>query len=82
MGGIFVSECKHSFAIPQKAYASAEDPDQTEDYSKTCVKQPLSKRLIIGCQDQLSLNAGQNIVECSKGSILQYFRPSLNYHLS
>ena len=61
MGGIFVSECKHSFAIPQKAYASAKDPDQTGDYSKTCVKRPFSKGPIIGCQDQLhvSLNAGQ-----------------------
>ena len=28
-------------------------------YSKTCVIQPLSKRQKIGCQDQLSLNAGQ-----------------------
>ena len=28
-------------------------------YSKTCVKWPLSKRLKIGFQDQLSLNAGQ-----------------------
>ena len=27
--------------------------------SKTCVKRPLSKRLKIGFQDQLSLNAGQ-----------------------
>ena len=45
-------------------------------YSKTCVKRPLSKRPKIGIQDQLSLNA------CSKGSILQSFRPSLNYHLS
>ena len=24
----------------------------------------------------------KSIVECSKGSILQYFRPSLSYHLS
>ena len=24
----------------------------------------------------------KNIAECSKGSILQYFRPSLSYHLS
>ena len=30
---------------------------------------------------QLSLNAGQKFAECSKGSILQYFRPSLSYHL-
>ena len=28
-------------------------------YSKTCVKWPLSKRLKIGFQEQLSLNAGQ-----------------------
>ena len=28
-------------------------------YSKTCVKQPLSKRQKIGFQDQLSLTAGQ-----------------------
>ena len=28
-------------------------------YSKTCVKQPLSKRPKISFQDQLSLNAGQ-----------------------
>ena len=29
------------------------------EYSKTCVKQPLSKRLKIGFQDQLLLNACQ-----------------------
>ena len=28
-------------------------------YSKTCIKQPLSKRPKIGFQNQLSLNAGQ-----------------------
>ena len=28
-------------------------------YSKTCVKQPLTKRQKIGFQDQLSLNAGR-----------------------
>ena len=36
------------------------------------------KKQKIGFQDQLSLNADQK----SKGSILQYFRPSLSYHLS
>ena len=51
-------------------------------YSKTYVKRPLSKRLKIGFQYQLWLNAGQSIAECSKGSILQYFQPSLSYHLS
>ena len=47
--------------------------------SKTCVKRPLSKGPKIAFQDQLSLN-GQKY--CSKGSILQYFRRSLSYHLS
>ena len=51
-------------------------------YSKTCVKWPLSKRQNIGFQDQVSLNAGQSIAECSSGSILHYFQPSLSYHLS
>ena len=63
--------------------------NQVSRYSKTCVKRPLSKRLKIGLQDQLSLNAGQkycrmlkSIAECSKGSILQYFWPALSCHLS
>ena len=34
----------------------------------------------IGFQDRLSLNAGQKY--SPKGSILQYFPPSLSYHLS
>ena len=51
-------------------------------YSKTCVKGQLPKGQKIGFQDQLSLTAGQKIAECSKGSILQYFQPSLSYHLS
>ena len=33
-------------------------------YSKTCVRQPLSKRPKIGFQGQLSLNAGQSIADC------------------
>ena len=52
------------------------------NYSKTCIKSPLSKRQKNGFQDHLSLNAGHCIAECSKGSFLQYFRPSLSYHLS
>ena len=51
-------------------------------YSKTCIKQSLSKRPKIGFQDQLSLNAVQKYCRMLKGSILQYFRPSLSYHLS
>ena len=36
-------------------------------YSKTCVKQPLSKRLKTGFQDQLSLNAGQKYCKMLQG---------------
>ena len=34
----------------------------------------------IGFQDQLLLNAGQKYCRMLKGSILQYFGPSLSYH--
>ena len=50
-------------------------------YSKICVKRPLSKRPKIGFQDQSSLHAGQKYCRML-GSILQYFQPSLSYHLS
>ena len=36
-------------------------------YSKTCVKRPLSKRLKVGFQDQLSLNAGQKYCRMLQG---------------
>ena len=48
-------------------------------YSKTCVKQPLWKRPKIGFREQSSLNAGQKYCRML---ILQYFWPSLSYHLS
>ena len=60
-------------------------------YSRTCHKRQLKKKTKIGLKDQFLLNAGQKycrmlqvkcIAECSKGSILQYFRPSLSYNLS
>ena len=54
----------------------------TPIYSKTCVKQPLSKWQKIGFQDQLSLNAGQKYCRMLQGEILQYFRPLLSYHLT
>ena len=65
--------------------SSADDAGRKRiKYSKTCVKQPLSKRPKIGFQDQLSLNQSmqvKSIAECSN-CILQYFRPSLSYRLS
>ena len=50
-------------------------------YSKTCLKRPLEKKTKIGFQDRLSLNAGQTYCRMLQESILQYFRPSLSYHL-
>ena len=49
--------------------------------SKTCLKLP-SKKTKIGSQDRLSLNAGQKYCRMLQESILQYFQPSLSYHLS
>ena len=39
----------------------------TMNYSKTCLKGPFKRRLKIIFQEQLSLNAGQSIAECSNG---------------
>ena len=52
----------------------------TLEYSETCLKWPLKKETKTGFQDQLWVNAGQSIAECSKRKLLQYFRPSLTYH--
>ena len=51
-------------------------------YSKTCLKWPLSKRPKLFFKTNYRLMQVKSIAECSKGSILQYFGPSLNYHLS
>ena len=37
------------------------------NFSKTCVKRPLSKRPKIGLQDQLLLNAGQKYIRMLQG---------------
>ena len=65
-------------------------PGMKKLYSKTCVKRTLSKRQKIGFQDQLLLNADQKYCRMRQGEhsailltfILQYFQPSLSYHLS
>ena len=55
-----------------------EQSQNTNSYSKTCVKRTLSKRPTIRFQDQLSLNAGQKHCRIEHSAIL---RPSLSYHL-
>ena len=53
------------------------------NYSKTCVKRPLSKKTK-NCFSKTIYRLMQvkSITECSKGRILQFFRLSLSYHLS
>ena len=51
-------------------------------YSRTCLKRPLKKKTKMVCKVNYRLMQGKSIAECSKGSILQYFRSSLSYHLS
>ena len=50
--------------------------------SKTCLKQPLKKKTKIGFKTDYRLMQVKSIAECSNGSLLQYFPPSLSYHLS
>ena len=54
-------------------------------YSATCLNRPLSKRQKkMVFKTNCRLMQVKSIAECSMGmgSILQYFRPSLSYHLS
>ena len=51
------------------------------EYSEACVKRPLSKRPKMVLKTNCRLMQVKSIAECSKGSILQYFRPSLSYQL-
>ena len=66
--------------------------DQDNNYSKPCIKRPLSKSPKLVFKINYRLMQVKSIAECSKGSILQYFRPnesllqyfrpSFSYHLS
>ena len=47
----------------------------------TCLKRPLKKKTKMGFKTDYRLMQVKSIAEYSKGSILQYFRPSLSYHL-
>ena len=51
-------------------------------YSKTCAKRSLSKRPKMVFKTDYRLMQVKSIAECSKGSILKYFRPPLSYRLS
>ena len=51
-------------------------------YTKTCLKRPLKIDKTKIFKTNGSLMKVKSIAECSMGSILQYFWPSLSYHLS
>ena len=51
-------------------------------YSKTCLKWPLKKNTKLVFNNNYRFMQVKSIAECSKGSILHYFWPSLIYHLS
>ena len=66
---------------------SCDEPELIKDNKKAPKVKPVlsghSKRgLQIGFQDGLSLKAGQKYCRMLQESILQYFRPSLSYHVS
>ena len=48
-------------------------------YSETCLKKEDQKLVF---KTEYRLMQVKSIADCSKGSIMQYFRPSLSYHLS
>ena len=51
-------------------------------YSKPCLKWPLKKNIKIWLKTDHHFMQVKSIAECSKGSILQHFGPSLSYYLS
>ena len=54
----------------------------TGQYSKISVKWPLQIYQNLVYKTNYCLMQVKSIAECSKGSILQYFQPSLSYYLS
>ena len=67
---------------PEMLLDSMLSNEQVSIYSKTCLKRSLKEETKIDFQDRLSLNAAQKYCRMLQESILQYFRPSLSYHLS
>ena len=64
------------------SFETLEDVNIIWIYSKTCLKRPLSKRPNLVFKTDYRLMQVKSIAECSKGSILQSFGPSLSYHLA
>ena len=55
------------------SYFKFDIDDQTGEYSKTCLKQPLSKRPKIGFQDQISLKETRSAtINISKKNLFSF----------
>ena len=67
---------------PKHYYAVAPITHVPTDTVKPVLSGHSKRRPKIGFQDRLSLNACQKYCRMLQESILQYFRPSLSYHLS
>ena len=65
-----------------KAHMSLNTHRHQIEYSKTCVKRPLSKRQKLVFNAKYCLMQVKSIAECPKRCILQYSWPLLSYHLS
>ena len=66
--------CGHAATLLPNLY-----PINLQAYSKTCHSKRRPKLVF---KTDYRLMQVKSIAECSKGSILQYFQPSLSYHLS
>ena len=56
------------------------DMSSETKHSKTCLKRSIKKNTKLVFNTDYRLMQVKSIAECSKGSILQYFRPSFSYH--
>ena len=75
-------QCKPRSETKERGVWSGSPLFAYRKYSKTSVKRPLKKDRKLVFKTKYRLMQVRSIAECFKGSILQYFRPSLIYHLS
>ena len=80
MSGHYIAKC--SKLLIQLKLASCEFSSLSIYTVKPVLSGHSKRRPKIGFQDRLPLNAGQKYCRMLHESILQYFRPSLSYHLS
>ena len=78
---------QHHSVQPSLGTPSGQSQYQCANLNKNITVKPVlsghqKRRPKMGFKTDYRLMQVKSIAECSKGSILQYFRPSLSYHLS